>query len=611
MENPVIAITGSVGKSSTRLMLENMLADDHIVVATRGNHNTRMGVALYGAKLARRPDFGILEISLNALNNKGNQSLLLRPTVAMVTSIGEAHLSTLHSKKNITSFKSRIIDGLVDGGIMVVNKDIEEPHFQFLEEKAKKKTSRVVTYSLKDSSATLYLETKTIYKTHTEVQFNYQQRTYRFSMQMASEGMISNALGAILCLGEVGLPLDDILPRLHTFRSLDRVLELKEMTTADGRNVTVLDDSHNASIPAMKNAIQTFDERKKFYKGKKILVLGQIADLGADSQSLHDNLVTDILEAEPDIVFGHGTYMRNVIKALPSHLVAGWFTNAKDLAERIPYYCSNDSLVLLKGSVSGSDFRHTSHLLPRSISKSTERLTDFSPHNIVKQLRPQSGLKVYDVKNNCLVKQQGFPKASNLEGIAHILLCMSVLDSQVDLSKTVTLRDWPTNSGESVGGTAFQRGESFTIGDLVEELLRTQHASAIYQLGYSVFGSVSNALRDIQNYAERLQIHEKAVLNLTGRYRVKEQQSYDLEDLLKVGMEMKRLIQEGKWQQGDHQTSPETFSVSFGRIKRVTIAINQELLQVQIGFENETRKQRVHNHLTVPSEYLVLKGNNV
>src|SRR5699024_403393 len=91
MNHPVIGITGSVGKSSTRLSLVHLLKNEHTMVATRRNHNTQAGVPLYGAKLCRNPEIAILEISLNALNNRGNQSVTIRPNVGIVTSIGEAH----------------------------------------------------------------------------------------------------------------------------------------------------------------------------------------------------------------------------------------------------------------------------------------------------------------------------------------------------------------------------------------------------------------------------------------------------------------------------------------------------------------------------------------
>lgn len=590
MNRPVIAITGSVGKSSTRLMIEQMIGETHDLLATRGNNNTQMGVVLHGAKLARQPDVGVLEISLNALNNRGNQSLLIRPDVAMITSIGEAHLSTLHTKENIARFKSRIIDGLTDDGLVVLNQDIDPPILQLLMNKAKQKTKRIVTYSMNNPSATLYVARKEIYKDHTKIEFWYNQKIYQFSLEISSDGMIANALGAILCLVELGFSMAHILPRLHEFRSLPRVMEQKEIHTKDLRHVSILDDSHNASVPAMINAIQTFKEKKKYYQGKKILVLGQIADLGERSQSLHDSLIDSILEAQPDLIFGHGLYMRNVIKQMPAEIVGGWFMNADDLAKRIPYYCSHDSFIMLKGSVSGSDFREVSHLLPKYLKRSNHSLNDFSPHNLANHLHPHWGAEIYHLQHQQSVLRNGISNASNLEGLGHILLLLLVLKKGVDLNRAVVLKKWPTNQARINTKRVFETGETFTIRELIAELISTQHPSATYQLADSVFNGVNQALTEIQNYARELQLNEQAVLNLTGRYRVKEQQSYTLEDLIKIGVELDQIHPINREELYIPQISKSSIFLAFGHVKRTLIQIENRMLFVQIGEEIEEQR---------------------
>ncbi len=545
MKNPVIGITGSVGKSSTRLMLEFLLGRNKTIVATRGNHNTQVGVPLYGAKLCKNPEVGILEISLNALNNRGNQSLIIQPDVCIITSIGEAHLSTLHSKENIAKFKARIFAGLKKGGLVILNQDIIE--FDILYQKALERTQNIKTYSKTNNMADLYLKSVKHFKYLTEIIFHYKEKEYRFALKMPSDGMIENALCSFLCIGEMGYNFESLLQDMIHFKSLDRVMEIKQLQTIDGRQIDILDDSHNAAVPSMLNAIETFKVKQSFYTGSKILAIGQIADLGEQSQQLHDQLLPKILTSGADFVFGHGHYMRKVIKELPSEMVGGWFDNAHDLAKRIPLYCSNDSLVLLKGSFSGSDFRLTSQFLPEQITASNKKLENYDCESISDVLQPSWGALAYNILGKNVIFTKGEGNSRAIEGVGPVILLGMLFKKGIDKNECVSLKKWPTNKGRSIRNKPFKTGEIFYIRELIEELIRTQHPSATYTLAHKFYGSSQNAFEEISNYAKAIGLSFSAVQNLTGRYRVKEQQSFKLDDLVKIGLDIfniKNLIAE-------------------------------------------------------------------
>ncbi|WP_404803346.1 Mur ligase family protein [Mammaliicoccus sciuri] len=151
-KNPIVAITGSMGKSSTRLMVAQALKN-YKVLENRANSNTRSAVLLQMCKLASNPDFAIFEVSLNALNNRGNFSLILKPDIAIVTGIGSAHLSTIGSEVDIATFKSRIFYGLKDSGIAIINQGTM--HSDILIENAQKATDNIMTYDLEQKKGTI------------------------------------------------------------------------------------------------------------------------------------------------------------------------------------------------------------------------------------------------------------------------------------------------------------------------------------------------------------------------------------------------------------------------------------------------------------------------
>lgn len=581
MTNPVIGITGSVGKSTTRLLFEHLLKEEHTLVATRGNHNTQAGVPLYGAKLCTNPDFAILEISLNALNNRGNQALNIEPDACIVTAIGEAHLSTLHSTANIARFKARIFEGLKKDGLAIINQDIAAKEFDILYDKAKQRTDRIRTYSMTSSEADLYLKHIASDKYVTSATVCYRGDEYEFQMKLAGKGTIENTLAVLLYLGENGYDLQHFIPKLLHFKSLDRIMELKTLTTADQRSVDILDDSHNASIPAMENALDTFRTRQKFYKGNKILVLGQVADLGENSQQLHDKLLPKILDAGFDYVFGHGKYMRQVIKQIPSSKVGGWFNNAHDLARRIPLYCSDDSLILLKGSVSGSDFRLTSHYLPEQLKQSSRQAISHEPSELAELLDCSFAARLYD-EDDKNVYEKGNTQSQTIDGLGPLLLLYSLLEKGLKKGE-LTLSDWPTNNGSSIHGKPFRKGEPFLYEELLEELYMTQHPSVIFELAYRYFNSRKAAMEQILKLAQSFRLSDAASLNITGRYRVKEQQSYDVNDLFIVGSSMRKKGMEQQLPTIMNPASADVRGIIFGSERKSCLAFLNGFMFCIIG----------------------------
>lgn len=576
----VIAITGSVGKSTTRKMFEHLLEQNHNVIATRGNHNTQSGVPLYTAKLIKNASYGVIEISLNALNNKGNQSKLVKPNVAIVTTIGEAHMSTISSLNEIAKFKGRIFQGLEREGLAIINHDIDEG-FEVLRDEAYKRTSKVRTYSLSNPRADLYMKNYESVSEGSKVLFVYQNQSYEILLSIRGEGMAANALAVCLCLLELGLPIEEYLHKFANFKSLEKILDRKIYKTEDNRRITILDDSHNAAIPSMINGIQSFKEEAAYYKGKKILVLGQVADLGDQGQLLHLRLLHYIESSGADVVFGHGELMREVIKCLPNKKVGGWFDNAQDLAMHVPIHCSDDSIVLLKGSVTGSDFRATSTLLPREISRSKEIWNGLSTslYEVLKQEAVVYKFSKKELSYELKVKDRNRVP----EGLGWLGLLINVLQETESLPEESKLQNWSTNVGESIKGVKFTAGNSFSTQELISELLVTQHPSAIYQLAYLWKKEIRKSYEVVKDTLKSKGIPDRTVHNLTGRYRTKEQQSYGISELYKISSE---LI---KFEDRLPNQINSSKGIVFGNVRKSAIIFAEENVILALGYQDITK----------------------
>lgn len=362
---PVIAITGSVGKSSTRMMIEHLLAEDYSVLSNKGNHNTRFAIPLYLTRLVQSPDVLNLEVSLNTLNykDKGPQTTFIKPTVSVVTSVGYAHMSGMKDLDTLAQFKANVFKGLEDGGTAIINKDICFSQFQILLEEAQQHTDNIQTYSMKkDPSADLYLVSVREMKYITEVTVSCKNQLYTYYLHMASLGMVENSLAALLIIANIGLDINCYLDRFFTFNSLEKVLELKQGSIEEKR-VDIYDDTHNAAIPSMINAIESFRKKGFYYSGKKILVLGQVADLGKHSEPLHELLLPYINNSGADILLGYGEHMKKVVDEVD--IPSLWMDNLEDYLKNILMNISENSLILLKGSISGSDYKNISPMLDK------------------------------------------------------------------------------------------------------------------------------------------------------------------------------------------------------------------------------------------------------
>ncbi|MBO0460783.1 UDP-N-acetylmuramoyl-tripeptide--D-alanyl-D-alanine ligase [Enterococcus sp. DIV1298c] len=364
-KKPVIAITGSAGKTSTRMMITHAFKEEK-VLENRGNHNVRFAIPLYLGQLVGDFDLLNLEVSLNALNtyDTGSMSDLIQPDIAIVTSIGEAHLSSLKTTKNVAYYKSKIFDGLKENGTAIINTDMGAEELAILVQAAEKKTTDILTYSLYDTSRVVHVSSIEQKKEYCEVGVHFFDQKIKIRLSVPSSGMISNALATLIAIWKIKGDVSAYLSAFETFRPLPKVLE--KSFYSNEPTFTFIDDTHNASLPSMKNAIEYFKVVRPFYEGKSILVLGQIADLGNTSASIHQQVMEELTDVPADHVFGYGEHFRELFNEQSKHKQNyQWFETLPELTQSIQQQLTNDSLVLAKGSVTGSDFHEIDKYIRR------------------------------------------------------------------------------------------------------------------------------------------------------------------------------------------------------------------------------------------------------
>jgi UDP-N-acetylmuramoyl-tripeptide--D-alanyl-D-alanine ligase len=353
MRGKVIAITGTVGKSTVKDMLAHVLEGYGDVVATRGNENTRTGVALTVANSVTDPAFCVLEVAQSALwMQEGGICLLARPHIAVVTEIGLTQVGKVKSEEETARIKARVAEGIEPGGVAVLNRDMA--HFDLVREEVQRYGATVVTYGF-SADADIRVASCELDARGSDVEVVIDGETLPIRVPAPGRGMISNTLAAIGVIRTAGLAPADVLANLASFTLPPAKLQHLEYRLPGG-TVTVLDDSYNAAPPAMRASIAIVGEIAAEGEARRIGVLGRMVDLGEQAEHLHRDLAQPLLASRFDLLFTHGDEMRYLREELPEHMLGPHFDDAGACAAAVAAAVRPGDLVLIKGSRRASDF---------------------------------------------------------------------------------------------------------------------------------------------------------------------------------------------------------------------------------------------------------------
>ncbi|MBL1227774.1 CapA family protein [Enterococcus sp. BWB1-3] len=351
-QGQMITITGSVGKTSVRLLLEQLLAEESPLSNTK-NSNLHFANLRLALALSRQPAKAIFEIAVGGMNRLayGNEGYRYRSDVAILTSFGMAH-SKYGINRNL-SLKSEIFTSVKNGGTAIINGDIEEKYLWKFLRQARRQALTIKSYSLINEQADCYLVEKKVGKDHTEVILSLNRKIQRFSMAAFSDGQIQNVMASLLTLDTLGYDVNKYVHLLETKNNLPRNLE-EVVVKYNGKQFTLIDDSHNSSILAVKNGIRAFKERQQFYSGSNLLVLGEVAELGDYSFDQHYQLKEELADCKATQIFLWGEAFKKIAEELPD---AQWVADKNLLAEHVQPYLTDNSLVFVKGSASSKFYK--------------------------------------------------------------------------------------------------------------------------------------------------------------------------------------------------------------------------------------------------------------
>lgn len=331
----VIMITGSVGKTSTKEMLYDMLKNKYKVLKTMGNQNSQIGLPLNILRL-KDEEILLLEAGMNDVGHIHNLSLIAKPDIGIITNVLTSHIGMLGSKENILKAKLEILDGMDSESKLIINNDNDmlSSWYDSLSDK-----SNIIKFGIENSSDVI------IYDINENINTSFSVNNIKDISIKGPKEFIYNFMPAYIVSKMLDIKDDDIIVALENISDIKHRLEVIKIG-----NITIIDDSYNASLESTFAALKYLGT----FKIRKIAVIGDLLELGKSSKKMHQEIGNYILQNNIDIVITIGKYSNHINKTLrkkgfkKKHMKH--FKTEKLSRKYIDKIIKDEDVILIKGS---------------------------------------------------------------------------------------------------------------------------------------------------------------------------------------------------------------------------------------------------------------------
>lgn len=329
---PVVAVTGSVGKTSTKDIIASVLSQEFKVLKTRGNYNNHIGVPLTILGL-KEHTAAVIEMGMNHLGEISILTDIAKPTISVITNIGTSHIGNLGSRENILKAKLEVLKGMDEKGIIIINNDND-----LLNDWARKNIKyKVNTYGIDNKSDYMaynieLLPDKSIFNSDID------RRRCKIDVPVAGLAFIYNSLSGIAVGDILNIKTEKIIKGISEIKLTSSRMDIQKIKD----DILIINDSYNASYDSTKAALEVLKNTKA---AKRIAILGDMLELGDYAEELHKEVGNEVVKNSIDVLITVGE-------------------NAKYIAERVKelggcntYICRNneEAIHVVNSNVSKND----------------------------------------------------------------------------------------------------------------------------------------------------------------------------------------------------------------------------------------------------------------
>jgi UDP-N-acetylmuramoyl-tripeptide--D-alanyl-D-alanine ligase len=344
----IVAVTGSVGKTGTKEALRLVLGQQGETHASAASYNNHWGVPLSLALMPRSAAYGVFEIGMNHAGEITPLTQLVRPHVALVTTIAPVHLEFFRSLDAIADAKAEIFSGVEPGGAAVINADIAQ--FARLRDAARTAgIPEIVSFGEREGADAQLIKVSLQAEIST-VQARILGTDVTYKLGAPGRHVVANSLGVLAAAKLLGV---DLALAALALAALKSPAGRGERVTLDfpGGSVLLIDESYNANPTSMAAALALLGQVPARRLGRRIAVLGDMLELGPEGAKLHAGLSASVRANAVDLVFCAGPLMKCLWDALPSAHRGGYAETAAALEPLVLGAIQHDDAVMVKGSL--------------------------------------------------------------------------------------------------------------------------------------------------------------------------------------------------------------------------------------------------------------------
>lgn len=351
---PVIAVTGTSGKTTTKEMIRHLLSFKRKVAYTNSTNNSRTAHLSYLLGMDETTEAAVFETAVGAPGDITNAAAYLKPTIGIITNIGEHHLNYCKTLEGYIAAKGEMCAALQPNGVLIINADDRNTKKLDL----KSFTGTIVSVGIHSKSdfkaSDINFSPEGMYMT-----LEHQQKKYRMLVPGLGEHQVYNALSAIAAVHQIGMGLADIAVHLRTFPTLNKQLQLVEGING----ATIIDDTWSITTTSLHAALRVLE--KIAATKKKIAIVGTITDLGSWGYVIHERAGELLAESKIDVLFTigkHAKIMADTVSKKGTAIEVHSFNNHILAYELLKKMATEDTVILIKGDMFSDAIKKLSSL---------------------------------------------------------------------------------------------------------------------------------------------------------------------------------------------------------------------------------------------------------
>ncbi len=339
-----LAITGSSGKTSLKELLGQTLSKIKPTTYSNKSFNNKYGVPISLFNINKKDKFGVFEVGMNKKKEIYNLSKIIKPNIGIITNVSYAHIENFKNLNGIANAKSEIIDNIIKNGSLVINAD--DNYFNFFKKKAEQKGLEVISFSKKNKSNVML---KKIFRKKNSLilLININGTFKKFKIKKSLESYLYNILACVAVISKL-INLDQINEKIFYDYKLPEGRGDYKLIHINKKKIKLVDESYNSNPASLEFALKSFDRIKT--NSKKIVLLGDMLELGSFSKKLHIEVARSINNTKINKVYAYGKNIIYTFNKIRTQKRAKLLKSKKDIFDFLQNDINNGDYLMVKGS---------------------------------------------------------------------------------------------------------------------------------------------------------------------------------------------------------------------------------------------------------------------